>query len=368
MNHSSTSSSELVQPRIASATAVRFFAALVGVLLVVEGLLRIPAVIRALPVRTHLHQPGLVRRLESLDRFEKDYGRVDVLFVGSSVVRCNINPAEFDRDVNSGGAPRRAPVSFNAGLSALWPRPVSFYLQHVWLPTARPRVVVQGIRYGELLPSARARNEAEILSGPLESLWAEPTLLHRLQAEGLWRVHLLHYRGAFPRWLLSHRRGMPGYDVDDDPRVNTDPRGWTARLPTLDVVRARGLVRSEAPYSGELPDESRRALAAIQQSARQASQAGARFILVNVPEHAFRWSAPGGDARYRSYLHTLAAAADEGGFSFVDVTRGNPRAFSSDAEFSDYHHMSPAGARRFTRALAQELEAGPFRAVPVAAR
>ena len=46
---------------------------------------------------------------------------------------------------------------------------------------------------------------------------------------------------------------MPGYDVDDDPRVNTDPRGWTARLPTLDVVRARGLVRSEAPYSGELP-------------------------------------------------------------------------------------------------------------------
>jgi hypothetical protein len=343
---------------------VRFAVTFTAVLAGIEGLLRIPVVMYALPVRTHLQQPGLVRRLESVERLQATHRRLDVLFVGSSIVRCNINPLEFDRDAAGPAGPRE--LSFNAGLSGLWPRPVTFYLEHVWLAAARPRVVVQGIRYGELRASDRARREADVLNGPLESLWAAPTLLHQLQADALSRLHLFQYRGALTRWLLAHRRGLPGEDADDDPRVNTDPRGWTPRLPTLDVVRARGLVRSEHPYNGDLPSESVSAIAAIQQSARLAREAGARYILVNVPEHSFRWSAPGGEGRYRAYLHALATAAGQGGFTFVDVTQGNPNAFSVDAEFSDYHHMSPAGARRFTRALAHELHASagkPFPAV-----
>ena len=355
MNPSSTSSSERPGAAGGWRTGVRFAIALTAVLAGAEGLLRVPIVVHALPVRTHLQQPGLVRRLESVERLQTARRPLDVLFVGSSIVRCNINPTEFDRDGSH--APGREELSFNAGLSGLWPRPVAFYLEHVWLAAARPRIVVQGIRYGELKASDRARRESDVLNGPLESLWAAPSLVHRVEADALWRLHLFQYRGSLTRWLLAHKRGLPGEDADDDPRVNTDPRGWTPRLPTLDVVRARGLVRSEHPYVGDLPAESRSAIAAIQQSARMVHQAGARYILVNVPEHAFRWSAPGGAARYRAYLHALAAAADAEGFTFIDVTQGNPQAFSVDAEFSDYHHMSPAGALRFTRALAHELHA-----------
>jgi hypothetical protein len=322
------------------------------VLTAIEGVLRVPAVITALPVRTHFQQPGVVRRLEALERLIQDQPRVDILFVGSSIVRCNIHPIEFDRSMAALGM--RA-VSFNVGLSGLWPGPVEFYLEHLWLPTARPRVVVQGIRYGELQPSSRTRKEQDIYRGPVESRWRNPTTLNRIEATLLQRIHLLQYRGALPRWLLAHRRGMPGEDADDDPRVITDPRGWTPRLPTLDVVRARGWVAAERPYSGELSAESRQAFAAIRASARQAHAAGARYVLVNVPEHSYRWSAPDGPARYRAFIQTMAQLARDEEFEFIDVTESVPNRFANEADYSDYHHMSPAGAIRFTHMLAQEF-------------
>src|SRR5262249_54119747 len=93
----------------------------------------------------------------------------------------------------------------------------------------------------------------------------------------------------------------------------------------------------------------------IRRSARAAKRAGADYILVNVPEYAFRWSGPDGRQRYASYLNTMRDLARSEGVRFVDVTHGDPYLFSSQAEYSDYHHMSPAGARRFTTMLAAEL-------------
>jgi len=47
-------------------------------------------------------------------------------------------------------------------------------------------------------------------------------------------------------------------------------------------------------------------------------------------------------------------AADEG-FTFVDVSDGNPSQFVAASEYSDYHHMSPTGALRFTTMLADRI-------------
>ena len=361
MNLSSTSSSEratflqAIRPlRIGVPIGIWCVLAVFTVLTAIEVVLRVPAVIRTLPVRTHFQQPGVVRRLEALERLTQNQPRLDILFVGSSIVRCNIHPLEFDR---SAAALGMRTVSFNVGLSGLWPGPVEFYLEHLWLPAARPRVVVQGIRYGELHPSSRARKEEDIYSGSIESRWRNPTTLNRIEVALLQRIHLLQYRGALPRWLLAHRRGMPGEDADDDPRVITDPRGWTPRLPTLDVVRARGWVAAERPYSGDQSADSRQAIAAIRASARQTHAAGARYVLVNVPEHSYRWSAPDGPARYRAYIQTMTQLARDERFEFIDVTQSVPNRFADDADYSDYHHMSPAGAIRFTDMLAREIVA-----------
>ena len=92
------------------------------------------------------------------------------------------------------------PVSLVFG-PARW----SIYLEHLWLPTAHPCVVVQGIRYGELLPSPRARKEQDIYSGPVERRWHNPTPVNRLEAALLQRVHLLRTEARCPAgaWRTS---------------------------------------------------------------------------------------------------------------------------------------------------------------------
>jgi hypothetical protein len=327
-----------------------------------EGVLRIRAVEQALPIRTHLHEPGVVVRLQALDRVLRRYGRIDVLFVGSSVVRCNINPLVFDAAVEHGRFP--GIVSFNVGMSGLWPAAVRLYLENLWLPRARPKVVVQGIRYGELFPSTRARSYADISSGALESSWERGGVAGRLRGAAFAHLRVLQYRGALPSWLMRYRTGRPGAIDEDEVRVYTDPRGWTPRTPTLDVVLARNLLRGEKPNPA-LVDRGpcKEALEAIRRSFRAARRAGAEYLLVNVPEHAFRWSGPDGRDRYASYLRAMGDLADQEGFTFIDVSDGNPSQFASMNEYSDYHHMSPAGAARFTTMLADRIGADVERAV-----
>ena len=355
MNRSFTSSSER-RPRLRRWALNALLVA--AMLAAAELVLRLDAVEARLPIRTQYHEAGAVIREEKLTRLLRTYGHVDVLFVGSSIVRCNVNPSVFDSQVGVIG--RRRTVSFNAGLSGLWPAAVRLYLEDLWLPRARPSLVVQGIRFSELLPSDRARSYHQIASGLVESAWEHPGPLGRATAWAFETFRLLQYRGTLPAWLLRWRDGVPAAFEEDEVRVFTDSRGWTPRTPTLDVALAHHLLRDEKPNpwlaDGRCCVES---FAAIRRSARAASRAGADYVLVNVPEHAFRWSGPDGRDRYAAYLSALRTLADEDGFRFVDVTNGDPALFSSPLDFSDYHHMSPSGARRFTRMLAAALRRSP---------
>jgi len=275
-----------------------------------------------------------------------------VLFVGSSVVRCNIRPAEFDALLGTDANV----VSFNVGMSGLWPRAVHLYLKELWLPQVRPRVVIQGIRYGELVSSPRARKYDDIVRGNVESAWVAGGAAGRIKAVAFERLHLLQYRGSWPSWLLRYRNGSQGEIEEDVLRVITDPRGWTPRTPTLDVVLAAHRLDAERPNPGVADVRAiADALDDLRASAREARRAGADYILLNVPEHAFRWSGDDGRARYASYLGALRQLAEIEHFSFVDVTQGDPAAFASAAEYSDYHHMSPSGADRFTKLLADNF-------------
>jgi hypothetical protein len=357
MRDSSTSSSEIAartrqrliqfRPRILSAT----FASIVAMLAATELVLRVPAVQRQLPIRTHFHEPGVVVRLETMEALKRQFHRIDVLFVGSSIIRCNVRPLLFDALLADRG--HGEVVSFNAGMSGLWPAAVRLYLEQLWLPKAHPRLVVQGIRFGELFPSPSARKYDAIVGGPVESAWQYPGVLPGIRARAFERVHLLQYRGIWPLWLQRYRDGRNDAPDDDEVRVFTDPRGWTPRLPTLDIVLARHYLNGEKPNPA-LTDsaEWKTSVEEIRRSCRAARRAGAEYVLVNVPEHAFRWSGPDGRERYQVYLGVLKNLAEADRFPFVDVTDGDPARFALAAEFSDYHHMSPEGAAHFTRLLA----------------
>ena len=117
MRRSFTFSSD---PGIRESKWVRWTALTALLLAITEGLLRVPAIQHALPTRTHYYEPGIAVREDALRRTLAPNGHVDVLFVGSSIVRTNIQPLTFDQLVR--GRTQEPIVSFNAGLSGLWPR------------------------------------------------------------------------------------------------------------------------------------------------------------------------------------------------------------------------------------------------------
>jgi hypothetical protein len=372
MKPSSISSSEEVRlkpdttgviqfrPRIVSVT----FAAIVVMLAAIEGVLRVPAVADRLPLPTHFNEPDVAMRVRTLEALKghEHRDRVDILFVGSSIVRCNIRPNLFDEAISRQA--HASIVSFNAGLSGLWPGGVELYTEHLWLPHARPRIVLQGIRYGEVAAPPQTRRYETIVTGTVESAWATGGVSGRIKAAAFEHVRLLQYRGIWIDWLKQYLNGRGEAAVPDELRVFTDDRGWTPRLPTLDVVRARNLLAAERPYTA-VPEQTPRldALDAIRQTSRAVQRSGAEYALVNVPEHSFRWSGLDGLLRYHDYIAALQGLADEEGFAFIDVTAGAADQFSRDAEYSDYHHMSPEGAGRFTVMLAAAI-AGAAQAEP----
>lgn len=325
-----------------------FFAILLACLAATEAALRFAPVRSLLPPRTHYYHPAISQRLDALERVLMVHRRVDVLFVGSSIVVTNVHPLLFDHLV--GQLPGTV-VSFNAGLAGLWPTSVHLYTEHVWVPVARPRVVVQGVRYPELATTTHAKNETQVWTGNIEPAWRDADVMTRLYAGAVSRLYLLQYRGAGTRLLQRFRNGWAGeHDPETDETYAV--RGHTPR----------GL--SEQPPDQQQPDlpnegtcEAGRCavgFAALRRTIEAVQAAGADYVLLNVPEHPARWRVPGGVDRYRRYIEQLRAFAAAHGVGFIDPTDGDPFRFE-DAPYNDLSHMTAAGARQFTSALADRM-------------
>jgi hypothetical protein len=315
-----------------------------------ELTLRVPAVRTALPPRTHYYHPSIAQRIDAIERVLMVHNRVDVLFIGSSIMLTNVHPMLFDHLV--GEQPDRL-VSFNAGMAGLWPMAVHLYAEHLWLPLSRPRVVIQGVRYPELAVTTHAKNATQVWTGTIESTWRESDLLTRLYAAMVERVYLLQYRGASTRSLQQFRNGWAGADDDSELDSAYASRGHTP-LGMSDL----GPPETRTP---DLPndatcDEGRCevAFAALRRTIAAVRAAGASYVLVNVPEHADRWRLSGGIERYRHYIASLREFAAAEGVAFIDPTEGDPFHFEH-SPYNDLSHMTAAGARQFTRALAERM-------------
>src|SRR5688500_15980060 len=92
---SSTSSSNAA-PTAARRQWGRFALVLLLVLVAAEVTLRFPQVRSGLPPRTHYYHPAITTRLDAVERIVNERGRVDVLFIGSSIVLTNMHPRIFD--------------------------------------------------------------------------------------------------------------------------------------------------------------------------------------------------------------------------------------------------------------------------------
>jgi hypothetical protein len=320
----------------------------IAMVVAAELIVRLPALGDLLPRQQLYYDVGVETRLQKLESLSfRD--TVDILFVGSSIVRTNFQPVVFD-SVFARNRSQRV-VSFNGGFSGMHPDPTRLYLEHFWLRRTSPRFVMQGVAFGELTSQRKAEEWEEFTASRLERQWIEDDWLSRVNATLLSSVRLLNYQGAVTGWFAD---GWTGSVETDFP---IDDRGFGPTQMTLTQAMAAGEIQGPGTYGNPYaPADFAIGLTALENAIEISRQHGVHFVIVNMPEYCGRYlTAADGLARYRAYLNSLRQLASREGVSLIDVTRGDPSGWCDKEQFSDHHHMSPAGAHRFSVELAEAL-------------
>lgn len=320
--------------------------AALAVLAAAEAALQVEAVRERLPMPIPYYSDNVEPRRRALARMGDREGGVDLLLVGSSVVRTNLSPLVFDAALEAAaGSDLR---SFNGGLSGLVPDQARLYLERFFLPRCRPRLVLQGIRLEELEHTEEATAFRRLERARLERAWLDGGVWGGLRSAAIERIQLVRYRGVMTDFL-RRERWPPGKNLG----YAIDRRGFAVAEGRLQRA-APGPLR---PYGETAADPPAVGLASLRRAHRLCRQRGIVFAVVNLPEHGDRFATAWGPARYRRYLETLHALGRASGFAVLDPTAGDPFAFRDDADFADSHHMTRDGAYRLSRALARELAA-----------
>ncbi len=322
-----------------------------------EVLLRVRCVRDRLPMPNPYYIADVEGKARLMEATLREHGRVDVLFIGSSVVGRGFDAELFDAEL------RRLDgvdvVSFNGWMSGLKPSCVAFYLDRFWAPNVTPRIIFQGVRLVTMDADALPEEYSAFQRGRYERLWMEsPSAIGRLSLWALDHMRLYHYRSFLPEYLRDFR--LPPHRIRG---AELTPRGQVAQsvrpaeakditgLPTEEDLARLGWYTLK--YEGERGGvRLKKGKDALRRTAAWCRGKHVAYVLVNIPEHRDRFSAPEGPALYAAYLADMRVLADELGAGFVDVTGGDTGAYGDDCYDFDHFHMSRHGSERFTREFA----------------
>jgi hypothetical protein len=279
-------------------------------------------------------------KVEQMDRL----GCADVVFVGNSVARDDLDPDTF---FTEDPALRTA---YNAALDAAGPAHVARWLPEEVIPRLDPQTVVWAITSPDLNDAAPASRAA--LGSYETSIAGRDDLIGQLQRPLVDHLALVRHREALTDpavvWDALTGGRVDGPDGRPDligPYGEGRSRANLEYLPGDAVVA--GFVRDQllADYTigGEQLAEARALVEALEAEGR-------RVVLLMPPVtdefialHPDRAAWEG----YRSAVHDLAA---ETGAQLVDLTGSGDESW-----FADTHHLNGDGARALTRALIPEI-------------
>jgi hypothetical protein len=327
---------------------------LIALLGLAEAALRTSYVFEAPPIPMPYYTYDVTHRLHHFDMLTRERGPVDVLFVGSSVVRAGFRPQVFDKAVHKAGGGQV--LSFNGGFSKMYGDGVRMYFEHVWLAHDKPRFALHGIRPNELM-SELERAPSFLRHSLVESLWFEDNPLSMLEAELIGRSKLLQYRGTLNAFLQRWSKGQPIHSSPAHDKLLSDSTGYRqepGKLSTL-LRHKRGRLWT---YSVKVKrSDFERGLRVLDAMRRLCAKAGVQYVLMHLPEHANRYGHERGPATWQLYQEMVKTWAKVHDVPFIDVTRGDYKRFADVEHYSDYHHLSASGAKVLSELVAQDFAA-----------
>jgi hypothetical protein len=276
-----------------------------------------------------------------------------LVMLGSSRALGGFDAGRLDGLADPDGRPL---LPYNFGVPMFGPVRALHSLREMLDAGVRPRLLL--VEVSPLLLHQRRRgdiSEEGWISVPwlggAEFIHLRPYLTRPGQADRLWLQSRLApwytFRFNLQRWLQQQLALVD--DGQDD--IHYDPWGRVAEKPHTREECSRRLREARFLNSPSLshfrlgPGPSR----ALRDLLGCCRHEGIPAVLVVMPESTtFRsWYLPEGRVAVRRLLADLRA---EFGVPIIDATR-----WVRDDEFADGHHLLPAGARRFTGRLAEEL-------------
>lgn len=329
-------------------------AALVGI---AEIAARSGFVRRALPAPSiGSGHPRLDIKLELLDRFVREEGRLDCLFIGASDVNLSIDPEEFAGAYASAGG--RRPVTFNCGLDGFVP-PATAVLAGILVEKYRPHWLVWGVSPASFSGDVRKRNDQIVHGHPWFRHWTGSANL-----EGWLIEHSAAYR-YFLRFRIWLER--PNYS-----RTLSLREAQISRAGVADWKKAR-LVDEAAGGGIEKAARQRRApedftpdlesLAVLDAIIGLGERTQVLVLEIPVLPRFYRLFANGA-FDHRGALRSIRSRAERCGALFISP----PPGLVPEQGFANLNHMNGLGAGVLSRWLAlqvrREVDAGRLNPPP----
>ncbi len=348
MHHSSIFSSETHQAQWRVARWVIYFAVL---LLLAEGLLRLPSVQAALPAPepSLWHAPLVEDKVEYFRNFAASQP-LDVLFIGNSTMQAGVDPAAFDAARTVLGAGGAAGASFNAAIEGVPPSVNQEFLK-LFLRYASPSTVIIGLTAQDLNANSpwakdmddRAGHSINLLAGARDSFM------------GNILAFLLDHSALFRYRYVLHQLLLRGGNVTPHPEVYFDARGYTANRRSLAdftpserlQAQSRAGVLNYDPHGAQAD-----ALAAMVATIRSHNM---QPVIVNFPLSDHYYNNFDSPADYPEYRDALQRLAGELAVPLWDMETPDTIAPFGDSEFADLNHLNYLGAARLSAALAQNF-------------
>ena len=344
MHPSSIFSSETHQAQWRVARWVVYFVAL---LLLAEGLLRLPSVQAALPSPepTLWHAPLVEDKVEYFRNFVASHP-VDVLFVGNSTMQAGVDPAAFDAERTALGVHGE---SFNASIEGLPPSVNKEFLK-LFLRSADPRTVIIGVTPQDLNANSPWAKDMDDRAGHSINLQAGV----QDSPMGYVLAFLLDHSELFRYRYVLHQMLLRGGHLDPHPDVYFDERGFHAIERSLAdfspserlQAQNRAGVLNYSPV-GEQADALREMIATVRAD-------GAQPVLVAMPLSDHYYANFDDPADYQKYRAALQQLADELHTPLWDMEALTGGEQFGDSEFGDLNHLNRVGAERLSGLLAQD--------------